>query len=136
MKRLHSLLIVTSFLASGLAPLSVVAQDSNPAQATRTDNTQVNVRDRNSNEPTADQAQNNPSDRELMQKIRQSVMADKSLSTYAQNVKIIAQRGTITLKGPVRSEAERKNLVDKAAEAAGPGKVTDELSIASDSDQR
>jgi osmotically-inducible protein OsmY len=35
----------------------------------------------------------------------------------------------VTLKGPVRSEEEKKTVVAKAEEIAGAGKVTDELSV-------
>jgi hyperosmotically inducible periplasmic protein len=55
----------------------------------------------------------NAADRTLTQKIRKSVMADKSLSTYAHNVKIISQDGMVTLKGPVRSDDEKKTIVAK-----------------------
>jgi hyperosmotically inducible periplasmic protein len=51
-------------------------------------------------------------------------MKDKSLSTYAHNVKIITQNGMVTLKGPVRSEDEKKPV-----EVAGENKVTSELDI-------
>lgn len=56
-------------------------------------------------------------------------MKDKSLSTYAHNVKIVTQGGQVTLKGPVRSEHEKKAIEAKAAEVAGDGKVTSELNI-------
>lgn len=57
-------------------------------------------------------------------------MADKSLSTYAHNVKIISQNGMVTLKGPVRSEDEKKAVMAKAVEAAGGAdKVTDQMSV-------
>jgi len=56
---------------------------------------------RSQNEPTADQQKENQSDRELTAKVRQALVKDKSLSTYAHNVKIIAQDGIVTLKGPV-----------------------------------
>jgi osmotically-inducible protein OsmY len=79
---------------------------------------------------TADQQKNNRDDRQLTQKIRKAVMADKALSTYAHNVKIVAQGGAVTLKGPVRSEDEKKALVAKAGEIAGADKITDELSVA------
>ena len=58
-------------------------------------------------------------------------MRDKSLSTYAHNVKIVTQDGQVTLKGPVRSEDEKKAIEDKAAEVAGNGKVTSELNVKS-----
>ena len=54
---------------------------------------------------TADQQKENAADRDLTKKIRQAVVGDKSLSTYAHNVKIVAQNGQVTLKGPVRSDA-------------------------------
>jgi osmotically-inducible protein OsmY len=44
-------------------------------------------------------------------------------------VKIVAQDGTVTVKGPVRSEDERKNILAKAEQVAGAGKVTDQLSV-------
>jgi len=93
------------------------------------DNTKVNERDRSNGEPTADQAKNNRSDRDLMQTIRKSLMDDKDLSTYAHNVKIIAQHGKVTLKGPVRSEEEKRSVERKAAEAAGAENVNNQLTI-------
>jgi osmotically-inducible protein OsmY len=93
------------------------------------DNTKVNERDRNKNEPTADQQKENRSDRDITQQIRQAIMKDKSLSTYAHNVKIITQNGQVTLKGPVRSEDEKKTVEAKATEVAGENKVTSELNI-------
>jgi hyperosmotically inducible periplasmic protein len=57
-------------------------------------------------------------------------MADKTLSTYAQNVKVITQDGQVTLKGPVRSEDEKKTIEAKATEVVGAGRVTNQISIA------
>lgn len=57
-------------------------------------------------------------------------MGDKSLSTYAHNVKVISQNGVVTLKGPVRSEEEKKAIESKAMEVVGSGgKVNDEMSV-------
>jgi osmotically-inducible protein OsmY len=100
--------------------------------APQSDNTKVNKNE----QPTADQAKNNTSDRELMQKIRQAVMDDKSLSTYAHNVKIIAKNGKVTLKGPVRTEAEKSAIEQKAVEVAGAGNVIDELTVKPDKASR
>ena len=57
-------------------------------------------------------------------------MDDKSLSTYAHNVKIISQDGMVTLKGPVRSDEEKKTIEAKAAEIAGSGNVKNQMSVA------
>ena len=72
---------------------------------------------------------NSTSDRDTMQKIRKAVMADKSLSTYAHNVKIISQGGKVTLKGPVRSEEEKSSVEKMATDVAGAGNVTNEITI-------
>jgi hyperosmotically inducible periplasmic protein len=100
------------------------------ASDTKADNTKVNKRDRNSGEVTADQQKVNATDRDLTKKIRQSVMADKSLSTYAHNIKIISQNGVVTLKGPVKSDDEKKAIVAKAVAITGSAdKVTDQISV-------
>ena len=97
---------------------------------TPADNTKVNKRDRAKGATTADQQKENASDRAITQKIRRALMDDKSLSTYAHNVKVVAQDGHVTLKGPVRTEAEKKIVGAKATEVAGVGHVTNQLSIA------
>ena len=79
---------------------------------------------------TADKQSNATSDRETARQIRKSVIADKSLSTYAHNVKIIVLNGQVTLKGPVNSEDEKKKIGDLAGQAAGGSdKVTNDLSV-------
>lgn len=116
------LLLVTGAMASAQDPST---QQGSPAP----DNTKVNQRDRSQTEPTADQQKDNRSDRDITQQIRQSIMKDKSLSMYAHNIKIVTQDGQVTLKGPVRTEDEKKALEAKATEVAGEGKVTSELNI-------
>jgi osmotically-inducible protein OsmY len=93
------------------------------------DNSATNERDRSAQEPTADQGGNHMNDRDIMQKIRKGVVADKSLSTYAQNIKIISQNGKVTLKGPVQSDQEKQNIDAKATDIAGDGNVIDKLSV-------
>ena len=96
------------------------------------DNTKVNKRDRSANEPTADQQKMNKEDSELAKKIRAAIVQDKSLSMYAHNVKVIVQNGTVTLKGPVHSEEEKKSIESKAVAAAGGAdKVRNELTVKS-----
>jgi hyperosmotically inducible protein len=102
------------------------AQDASPA-----DNTKLNERDRNANEPTANRQKQNRSDREITQQVRKAIVKDKSLSTYAHNVKVITQNGMVTLKGPVHSEEEKKAIEAKAAEVAGQDKVTNQLDVKS-----
>jgi osmotically-inducible protein OsmY len=80
---------------------------------------------------TADQQKETAEDRELAQKIRKSIVGDKSLSTYGHNVKVIVRNGVVTLKGPVQSEDEKNNIGAKAADVAGADKVQNELTVKS-----
>ena len=68
-------------------------------------------------------------DRELTQKIRKAVVADKNLSVEAHNIHIGAQDGAVTLIGSVKSDDEKKAIEDKASEIAGAGKVTSQLTV-------
>jgi osmotically-inducible protein OsmY len=112
---------LTAFWAS--FPLSARAQA--PA-----DNTKINSRDRDKVAVTADQQTINVADLDLAQRIRRALMRDKTLSSHAHNVKIIAQGGQVTLQGPVRSEGEKQAVERRAAEVAGADHVTNQLSIA------
>ncbi len=78
----------------------------------------------------ADQGSYQTADRELTQKIRRELMRDKALSSYAHNVKVVTQGGQVTLKGPVRSEAEKQSVESKAVEVAGAEHVTNQMSVA------
>ena len=107
-----------------------VSYGQTPDTSAKPDDTKVNKRDRNPSEATADQQKENATDRAMTKRIRQSIMADKSLSTYAHNIKIISQDGAVTLKGPVKSDDEKKALMAKAVAITGSAdKVTDQISV-------
>jgi hyperosmotically inducible periplasmic protein len=125
MSKVFTQAILVVLVLGGLA----FAQQDN-SQQVPADNTKVNQRDRNQNEPTADQQKENSNDRELTRQIRRAIVKDKTLSTDAHNVKIIAQNGSVTLKGPVKSDEEKRAIESKAAEVAGADKVTNELQVA------
>lgn len=94
------------------------------------DNTKMNKRDQKAGAKTADQQKMNASDQELTRSIRAAIVADKSLSTYAHNIKIISQDGMVTLKGPVNSEAEKQTVMAKAVDVTHSAqKVTDQITV-------
>jgi hyperosmotically inducible periplasmic protein len=99
------------------------------AQERKADNTTENKQDRNSSQATADQAKNSVTDRELMKNIRHDLIHDKSLSAYGHNVKVIADHGKVTLKGPVHSEDEKRAIEEHARKYAGDGNVANELTV-------
>ncbi len=116
-------------VAFSAASLGVYAQAPDAADP-KADNTKVNKRDRAAGEPTADQQKNNRTDLDLTKDIRRSIMDDKALSTYAHNVKVISQDGTVTLKGPVHSDDEVKSIMAKALEGTGsPDKIVNQMSV-------
>jgi hyperosmotically inducible periplasmic protein len=113
------------FVATLLGPQSLRGQDQAPSTA-NPDNSGQNK----SHATTADQQSEATQDRMLTKKIRQAIIADKSLSTYAHNVKIIAKNGSVILKGPVKSDEEKQSIASKAAEiAGGPDKITNQLTV-------
>jgi hyperosmotically inducible protein len=110
-----------------VAQTSASPHDSAPAAAP--DNTKSNKEDSSNRAATADMQKNDASDLDLTKRIRSSVMADKALSTYGHNVKIVAVNGTVTLNGVVRSADEKSQLGAKASAIAGKEHVVNELKV-------
>ena len=121
------LLLALGSLALGASLMAMPVPRNQDNQQTAPDNTKKN---KDQTSPTADQQKINPSDRAITQKIRKAVHDDTSLSTYAHNIKIIAQDGKVTLRGPVRSEDEKSNLQAKAMAVAGRENVINQLEVA------
>ena len=94
------------------------------------DNTGTNVRDRNDQTKTAGDQSENEADRTISQNIRAALTADDSLSTNGKNVKIITADGKVTLRGPVKSDAEKSAIAGKAQQVAGVKNVDNQLEIA------
>ena len=94
------------------------------------DNSGVNVRDRNDQTKTAGDQTENEADRTISQNIRKELSADDSLSTNGKNVKIITADGKVTLRGPVKSDAEKSAIAGKAQQVAGVKNVDNQLEIA------
>jgi len=119
MKRTHALAGVGLWLSLALTAAPVFAQ-------TPADNTKANAK----GQLSADAQKNNSDDLTTTRNIRRSILAEKNISTYAQNVKVITENGRVTLKGPVRTDAERTMIAAKAAAVAGADHVVNELTVA------
>ena len=122
------MLLFSAFVITGCSK----SEDKQVSQtAVEPDNSGRNVRDRDDqNKTTGDQSENE-ADRTITQNIRRAVTADDSLSTNAKNVKIITNNGTVTLRGPVKSEKEKAEIEAKAKQVAGVKSVDNQLEIAS-----
>jgi len=122
MKKLAAVIVIIAGLA---AQPTFAGPEKYPA-----DNSGKNVRDRDASAVTAGDQSNDKSNARITQAIRKAVVADKSLSTNAHNVKIIAADGVVTLRGPVKSEQEKAKIEAKAQRVAGVARVDNQLEIA------
>lgn len=95
----------------------------------QSDNSGVNIRDRKEYELTADDQSNEKSDTELVSRIRKALVDEESLSLYAENIKLISNKGIVHLKGPVRSNEEVKKIEIIAENIAGKGNVVNQLEV-------
>jgi hyperosmotically inducible periplasmic protein len=129
--RTGALGLILAFLviACSKDDLSKNEKPSQPA-AVAADNSGRNERDRNDATKTSGDQSESEADRTISQNIRQAVVADDSVSTNGKNVKIITVDGTVTLRGPVKSEKEKTNIGAKAQQIAGVKKVDNQLEIA------
>ena len=108
--------------AVGTGPLFAAQSTSQPATA-RTPVAQAGQ--------TADEQSQTKADLALVQRIRQAIVKDKTLSLAAHNCKVITQKGHVRLRGEVESDEEKGRVAAIATKIAGTGKVTNELTIKS-----
>jgi hyperosmotically inducible protein len=118
------------FVLGGLAgPVPLAAQAQASPAPTAPDNTGRNVRDRGGATLTPGDQSETEADQTLTQRIRQAVVADDALSTTAKNVKIITVNGVVTLRGPVKTMAEKRTIEATAQQLAGADKVDSQLEL-------
>jgi hyperosmotically inducible periplasmic protein len=116
-------LVVVALSARGT---SFGQDQSAPPATANPDNSAANKAQTN----TANQQSEASANRLLTQKVRKAIIADKSLSMYGHNVKIITKDGAVTLKGPVHTDDEKQAIGTIAANAAGgPDKITNDLTV-------
>ena len=132
MYKMTVLFAVIVFVLAGLVgPMQLAAQAQAPPTQTAPDNTGRNVRDRGGATLTPGDQSETEADRTLTQRIRQAVVADDALSMTAKNVKIITVNGVVTLRGPVKTMAEKRTIEATAQQLAGADKVDSQLELSS-----
>jgi len=119
-------LTTLSILCLSALAVSAFAQDQSSPAA---DNSARNERDRSSETKTSFDQSNTKGDTQITASIRRAVMKDDSLSMTAKNVKIITENGVVTLRGPVKSEAEKAKIAELAKSAAGQMKIDNQLEV-------
>lgn len=116
--------ITLSLLCVSVFTLAAIAQDTPAA-----DNTKKNQRDRSGETKTSGDQSNSSGDAKITAAIRRAVARDHSLSMAAKNVKIITSNGMVTLRGPVKSDAEKAKIVELAQSAASNAKIDNQLEV-------
>src|SRR3954470_5518475 len=113
------------------APADRSAEPRDRAQPTRpggaADNTRINERDRSGATLTPMDQGSSEADRKITSDIRKALMSDGNLSFTAKNVKIITIDGKVTLRGPVKTAAERTAI--EAAARRVTGNIDSQLEV-------
>ncbi len=104
------------------------SQRTPSASNTAKDNTAVNERDRSDAVKTPINQNENQKDIDVTANIRKRVV-DTKMSVNAQNIKIITQDGKVTLRGPVKSDEEKKGIEQIASDVAGVDNVDSQLEV-------
>lgn len=111
------------------APSANVVQDPGAADQTKqADNTKVNERDRHGALTPMNQG-NSSDETAITAAIRRGIIADKSLSFTAKNVKVITVGHKVTLRGPVKSDQEKASIEAVAKQTAGVTEIDNQLEV-------
>ncbi len=97
--------------------------------APNADNTAKNHPDKATSDKTPMDQSNTQSDIDISAAIRQAIMKADNMSTNAQNCKVITNAGTVTLRGPVNSQAEKDAIGALARQTAGVVRVDNLLEV-------
>ena len=96
---------------------------------TDADNTARNVRDRDNRTLTPLDQGNSQTDLDTTAQIRKEIMAGKDMSVNAKNVKIITNKGKVTLRGPVNTAEEKQLIGGIAHRIAQPENVDNQIEV-------
>ena len=118
--------LVGAFGSSALAQRSAADASTQPSAV---DNTTVNQRDKSPETLKPTDQPNNSVDIKLAAAVRGAIVEDKSLSTMAHNVKLVAADGVVTLRGPVRSDDEKAKIGKSVARVSGVSQVDNQLDV-------
>lgn len=105
------------------------ARPVTPPAPPAADNTGANKRDAGGETKTPMDQSNSKADIDITAAIRKAVMDDKMMSTNAQNCKIITEKGVVTLRGVVDSQAEKDAIEAKAKIVTGVSRVDNQLEV-------
>lgn len=120
--------ITLSILCISALTFSAYAEDKNSAEPAA-DNTARNERDASGDSKTSGDQSESPEDIKITAAIRRAIVADDSLTMTATNVKIITADGKVTLRGPVKTAAEKTKIAELAKKEAGKATIDNQLEV-------
>ena len=128
-KKIASVFLSTCLAAAFASSALGQGASDTPGHAPAADNTGINQRDKapDTVKPT-DQPNNGP-DIKLAAAARSAIVHDKSLSSTAHNVKLVAAGGVVTLRGPVKSNEEKAEVGRIVASVSGVSSVDNQLDV-------
>jgi hypothetical protein len=100
-----------------------------PYFTTDTDNTRRNVRDRDDRTLTPIAQGDSKADLDTAAQIRKEISDGKDMSVNARNVKILTNKGHVTLRGPVNTAEEKRLIGEIANRIARSENVDNELEV-------
>lgn len=125
MNQSRSIVLITFALAMVLGGCN---RRSDPPPAP--DNTANNRGDASQNTKSPMDQSQSIDDVKVTAEIRRAIMDDKTMSTNAQNCKIITDKaGRVTLRGVVNSQTEKDAIESKAKSASGVSSVDNQLEV-------
>ncbi len=119
-----------SLAASLLVVISCSASMASAEEPPKADNSAHNKGAMREDAVTAEKQGNDKSDIKVLAKVRKTIVGAKGLSMNAKNVKILSNGGSVTLKGPVDSEAEKSRVEELAKTCSGVTGVTNMITVA------
>jgi hyperosmotically inducible periplasmic protein len=123
-------ILTQATLAALVCAASMTACNDSGAHAK--DNTGINERDSEGSLPTPMDQGGSEAELEITQEIRKAVVADDELSVSAENIKIITVGSVVTLRGPVKSSAEKSRIESIARSVHGVTRIENLLEVAPD----
>ncbi len=120
----------TAAMAADKTPqVDKAVANSQGASSPRADNTSINDRDKTGVTKTPQDQTNQTQDRELLASVRPAIVGDTSLSTMAQNVKVMVEGGAVTLRGPVKNAVEKAKVESLAKSVKGITSADNQLDV-------
>jgi len=123
---LTACLILTPYLAT--AANEPAATEKPMVHDGDASNTGINKRDRDDKTLTPMDQMNNPADLKITQEIRQALMKEE-FSMDAKNIKVITRNGAVTLRGPVKTAAERERISALVKAMPGIKSIDNQLQV-------